>query len=283
MKKIPAIAIVLLLIAALLPGLTGCDRLGRVLQYNLGSKGLSPERQEEVDAIAADYAERLQGVTWWHPIYPASYRFFADGTVEENGVLSEPGAWTVSYSDRNGTLILAETPRVTIEEQCDFYLFYDSPLQNRRIALRLSFNEDGNPVFGDVDPEVYVPGPDYFHEIPSDATVDSFFTQTVWGEDLGDGNVGGLWILWEDGWGAETVGSYQGELIYPVYFHWACKDDLLFIDWYVDETSNQGPDVYRIERGALDFYRTPYLDRDESNREHMIPSGEIDIASIKFQ
>lgn len=271
MKK-TVYALILLLIAAL--ELTGC-----------AAKGMTKEMQEEVDEVLKDYREKIVDITWHEAEYPTSaLRFFSDGRVEEieystvflRGVSSAEEGWILEFSDeyrgyRNWKM--EDIPRKELEENFDYYIHFYSPMRSDHhyYHIPISFDEEGNLYCWD---RKYVKGLDYIEEIPEDTFVDDYFTQTVWEID----DSGKYWIMWDDGWGAETVGTYNGELIYPTYFQWAFKDDLLYIDWYVTEDSNIDIDAYVIEKGELNFQMTHYWETDDSY--HMVPSGDIDIMSF---
>ena len=252
------------------------------------ARGLSRKQKEEVENTLKEYREKLVDVTWHNERYPTSaFRFFSDGRVEETdhstvflrGVSDAENGWVLKFSDEYDNYDLDKTDKKRIEKYFNYYVHFVSPMRadGHVYHIPVRFDENGDLWMWD---EKYVKGADYIEAIPDDACIDSYFTKTVWGFDDGSGSASRYWIMWDNGWGAETVGSYMGELIYPTYFQWALKDDLLYIDWYVTEDSNIDIDAYVIEKGDLNFQMTHYW--NTSDTKHMIPSGDIDILTGMF-
>ena len=250
------------------------------------SNGLSKKEAQEVEKTLNEYREKLVNITWHEEAHPTSaYRFFDDGRVEEidystvflRGVSDKDNGWVLKYSDEYDNYDINKTDKKRIEKYFNYYVHFKSPYRadEHIYHIPIHFDEEGNLYMWDYK---YIKGLDYVEEIPSDATIDKYFTQTVWGFEYEDGKSSRYWIMWNDGWGAETVGTLNGSLIYPTYFNWAYKDGLLYIDWYVTEDSNIDIDAYVIEKGDLNFTMTHYWNTKESY--HMIPSGDIDIASF---
>ena len=73
-----------LLLALLLPA-TSCSYLPKIMKSF--KKGLTKEEQAEVDRTVRDYNDRILDTTWRNEKW-GSYRFLADGSVEEDGELS---------------------------------------------------------------------------------------------------------------------------------------------------------------------------------------------------
>lgn len=262
-----------------------CLLLFVLLVSGCQAKGMSKKMKEEVEATLADYREKLVDVTWHREDRPTeAFRFFSDGRVEEidystvfmRGVSTAEEGWFMEYLDeyrgyRNWDP--NKIPRKAYEEEFDYYVHFYSLMRWDKYYyhIPISFDEEGNLYCWN---NKYVKGMDYIEEIPQDAYIDDYFAQTVWEFD----DTGRYWIMQDDGWGAETVGTYQGELIYPTYFEWAYKDGLLYIDWYVTEDSNIDIDAYFVEKGDLNFQMTHYWEAEKSY--HMVPSGDIDIMSF---
>ena len=252
------------------------------------SKGLKGKKKEEVENTLKEYREKLVDVTWHNAMYPTNaFRFFSDGRVEEidhstvfsRGVSDVENGWTLKFSDEYDKYNLEETDQKRIEKYFKYYVHFTSPMRadEHKYHIPIFFDENGDLYMWD---EKYVKGVDYIEGIPDDAYIDEYFTQTVWGFDDGDGTSSRYWIMWDNGWGAETVGSYMGELIYPTYFQWAFKDDMLYIDWYVTEDSNIDIDAYVIKKGDLNFQMTHYW--SSKYDYHMVPSGDIDLLAGFF-
>ena len=252
------------------------------------SKGLRGKKKEEVENTLKQYREKLVDVTWHNEKYPTSaFSFFSDGRVEEidhstvflRGVSDVENGWILKFSDEYDNYILEESDQKRIDKWFNYYVHFISPMRSDRFHYHIPiyFDEKGDLYMWD---QKYVRGVDYIEEIPLDAYVDEYFTQTVWGFDNGDGSSSRYWIMWDNGWGAESIGTYQGDLIYPTYFKWAYKDDLLYIDWYVTEDSNIDIDAYVIEKSDLNFNMTHYW--NSKLTYHMVPSGDIDIMTAYF-
>ena len=266
--------------------------LTAVLVLSLAScgSGLSKKEQEEIDRTVAEYTEKLVGPTWWNDQWGYAIKFYEDGTVEDEGYISEPGNWYISYGEQyNRNADVSKMSRKYIDEFCGYYLRYDSPAYSdgKKMDCRISFTDDGNLVLFD---DVYYPGPDYIHEVPEDTYLDPYFYGTykannwgVWAFVADDGSEGKLWVFQDDGLGAETIGAYGGELIYPDTFTWSFKDGMLYIEWprsdeYIAEYGKD-IDAYNVERGDGEFWITSYLDRDGSSRQHLVQTDNLDIAS----
>ena len=257
--------------------------------------GLSKEQQAEVDATIADYTARIQDVPWWEEQYHSTYyTFYSDGRVEQDGRISEPDNWEIRFGgEYDNDKDVSKMSQKEIEEKCDYYIHFDAPEGSAgfsRLHLKVDFDENGDLVLGNVDPTVYVPGPAIIREVPEGTVQDPYFYGNfaennwgVWGFTSDDGGIGKLWIFQEDGLGAETVGTMNGELIYPDYFYWSFKDGQLYIEWARDEdyVSEYGSDidVYTVEKGDGEFYITHYLDFDGANKEHLVVTDQLDIYS----
>lgn len=256
--------------------LPGCEILERVAKAS--RKGLTAEEQAEVDRTVSDWTSRITGVTWWDDGMHRSLRFFEDGSVEDDGVLSGPDNWYIKFGDElNENKPVSEFDRNYIEKFCGYYLHFDSPArayENYRYHCRIKFDGDGNLVLWD---ETYKPGIDWIHEIPGDAKVDPFFSRCIWGDEE-DGKIGKLWILQEDGLGAETVGSIGGEWILPTTFYWSYKAPYLYVDWTSlneDGTENHYRlDVYKITMNEDSFDAADYLERPGAAATHWVKAPE---------
>ena len=252
-------------------------------------KGLSKKQQTEVEKTVKEYSEKLIGPTWWSYSSNSSLKFYEDGTIEEDGYVSEPGNWYVSFGEQyNRNADVSKMNKKYIEEWCDYYLRYDSPAyyDHQKMNNKISFNEKGNLVLWD---EEYVPGVDIVHEIPEDAYLDPYFYGNykannwgVWAKIYEDDKEGSIWVFQDDGLGAETIGAYGGQLIYPDTFTWAFKDDKLYIEWPRDEEYiteyGRDIDVYIIEKGDGQFYATDYLDYEGKTRTLYRQTDKLDIS-----
>ena len=78
-------AVLFVLLLALLLPVTSCSYLPKIMKSF--KKGLTKEEQAEVDRTVRDYNERILDTTWRNEKW-GSYRFLADGSVEEDGELS---------------------------------------------------------------------------------------------------------------------------------------------------------------------------------------------------
>ena len=101
-------------------------------------------------------------------------------------------------------------------------------------------------------------------------------------ENSEDGSIGVLWIFQPDGLGAETIGSMNGELIYPDTFLWGVRDDVLYIEWnrseeYIEEYGRD-IDVCEVERGDGEFWVTDPFDSN-GGRRHFVATDALDIYS----
>ena len=248
--------------------------------------GLSKKETQEVEKTLNEYRSKLVNITWHDELHPTSaFRFFDDGRVEEidystvflRGVSTVEDGWVLKYSDEYDGYDINKTDKKRIEKYFNYYIHFKSPyrIDEHIYHIPIHFDEEGNLYMWD---SKYVKGLDYIEEIPTDASLDSYFTQTVWGYEYEPGKSSRYLIFFKDGSGAETTGTYQGQLIYPTFFYWGYKDGLLYIDWYVTEDSNIDIDAYVIEKGDLNFQMTHYW--DTSKTYHMIPSGDIDIANF---
>ncbi|MBR6406819.1 MAG: hypothetical protein IKS18_11615 [Lachnospiraceae bacterium] len=245
-------------------------------------KGLSASEQAEVNRNVREWTEKLPGVTWWDAEMNWSLRFYEDGTVEEDGILSEAGNWYIAFgSEYDEKTPVSEMSRDYIERFCDYYLHFDSPArayEDHRYHCRIHFDPDGNLVLWDT---VYTAGVDYIHEIPADAVQDPFFTQCVWGEQGDDGKVGSLWVMQDDGLGAETIGSMGGEWVYPTTFYWSYKDPYLFIDWTsLDEEGSENHyklEIFKVTKNENSFDIRDYLEKPGSGTTHYVKAEEQDI------
>ena len=256
-----------------------------------GCTGVSKSQQKEIDKNIAEWSEKLVGPTWWDEDKHFAYRFYEDGRVEEDGYISEPGNWYISFGEQyNPNTDVSKLSKKFIKEYCDYYVRFKSPaykVEEKYCNFRIRFDDNGNLYFFD---ELYTPGVDYIHEIPEDAYLDSYFYGNfsannwgVWAFIGDDGKEGKLWVFQDDGYMAETVGSYGGELIYPSVYKWAFKDDYLYLEALRDEDYiaeyGRDIDVYRVEKGNNEFYITSYLDFDGNNRERLAVTDKLDIYS----
>ena len=271
MAKKPILCILILLMVS------GCGR------------GLSKKQQAKIDATIKEYSEKLIGPTWWNYHSGTALRFYEDGIVEEDGRISEPGNWYISFGEQyNRNLDLSKTSRKFIEEYCDYFLRYDSPayFDGRKTDDRISFNDNGNLVLWD---EEYFRGVDYIHDIPEDAYLDPYFYGNykvnnwgVWAKISEDNKEGSIWIFQDDGLGADTIGSYGGQLIYPDTFTWAFKDDMLYIEWPRDEEYiaeyGKDVDVFIVEKGDGEFYASDYLDHEGKTRTLYRQTDKLDLS-----
>lgn len=280
LEKLPLIMFFAIALAALL--LAACG------------KGLSKEQQAEVDATVADYTARIADITWWEAQYHETYyAFYSDGRVEEDGRVSEPGNWVIRFGgEYDGSKDVSKMSQKEIEEQCDYYIHFDAPVGSAgfsRLHLKVTFDDSGNLVLGSIDPMIYEPGPAIVREVPDGTTPDPYFYGNftsnnwgVWGFEDG-GSIGKIWVFQDDGTGAETIGSMNGELIYPDYFYWSFKDGQLYIEWARDDeyVAEYGKDidVYHVEKGDGEFFITHYLDFNGTGREHLVITDKLDIYS----
>ena len=279
----------LALAAILCMPLAGCGQIVHRVMDHYGPKGLSAEKQAEVDAVVADYTERIVGPTWHSIQWDSALRFYEDGTVEIEGRLTEPDNWRIEFGpEYSGDLPVSEMSQDAIRDRCDYFLRYEQPIyggtENRH--YRISFSEDGNLMLWD---DEYASGPDYVHEIPAAAVLDPYFLGNypangwgVWGDEDEDGSIGVLWIFQPDGLGAETIGSMNGELIYPDTFLWGVRDDVLYIEWnrseeYIEEYGRD-IDVCEVERGDGEFWVTDPFDSN-GGRRHFVATDALDIYS----
>ncbi|MBO7677216.1 MAG: lipoprotein [Erysipelotrichaceae bacterium] len=252
--------------------------------------GISKAKQKEIDATVGKYTEMIVGPTWWSKQGNLALKFYEDGRVEEDGKFAEPGNWYISFGEENNRNVdLSKLSKKFIDQYCDYFLRWDEQYagEPKKNNWKISFNEEGDLVLWY---EEYERGVDYIHEVPEDAYLDPYFYGNyrnnnwgVWGFDDGDGKIGSIWIFQDDGLGAETVGSFNGELIYPDTFTWSFKDDYLYIEWSRSEEyiadNGRDIDVYKVEKGDNEFYITSYLDRDGKTRQRLVVTDKLDIHS----
>ncbi|MBR5060478.1 MAG: hypothetical protein IKX06_06875 [Clostridia bacterium] len=271
-------AIILVLLAVFVFSSSGCEILERIAKHN--QKGLTAKEQEEVDKNVREWTRKITGVTWWDDNMYWSLRFYEDGSVEEDGVLSGPDNWYITFGDEfNENKPVSEFDRNYIEQFCHYFLHFDSPArvyEKKRYHCRISFDGDGNLVLWDT---TYKPGVDYIHEVPKDAALDPFFCQCIWGDQSGDGKIGKLWIMQDDGLGAETVGAIGGEWILPETFYWSYKAPYLYIDWTSlneDGTENHYKlDVFKVTfDGDRSFDTADYLGKPGTASTHWVEAPE---------
>ena len=76
----------------------------------------------------------------------------------------------------------------------------------------------------------------------------------------------------DDGLGAETIGIFGGEFVYPDTFYWSYKDGYLYIDWtYQNEDGSEEHyklDIYEVKKGDGEFYTTDYQKTADTVSEH---------------
>ena len=261
-----------------------------VLLVLCGCTGISRSQQKQIDKTIAEYSEKLIGPTWWDQKGKFSYRFYADGTVEEDGYLSEPGSWHISFGEQyNENTDLSKLSKKFIENYCDYFVRFISPaykVEETHRNLRIRFDDDGNLYLYD---ELFLPGMDIIHEIPEDAYLDPFFFGNykannwgVFGYEYEAGKIGELLVFQDDGYAAETTGSFNGELINPSIYTWAFKDDYLYLEALRSEEyiAEYGKDikVYKVEKEADgNFYLTDYLDREGNSRRHYVITDKLDL------
>ncbi|MBR0418149.1 MAG: hypothetical protein IJI66_03170 [Erysipelotrichaceae bacterium] len=246
--------------------------------------------QKEIDKTINEYKEKISDVTWHGIDNKQIYRFNFDGSVEEYMNVSEPNNWELYYGNQwhDDVTKMSKSQR----EKCGYYLSYTSPLYGDKTTIRVSFNEDGDLVLGEYTPTTYKKGIDVYKEIPEDVSLDDFFIGTFpannWGvfaDVTGDeSKEGELWIFQDDGLGAKSVGSYNGELINPTHFRWGVKDDLLFIEVARDEEwikdyGHHDLYVYKVEKGDKEFWLTPYLEIQGVYTNHYRVTNKVDIYS----
>jgi hypothetical protein len=245
--------------------------------------------QKEIDETIEDYKTRISDVTWHGVERNYIWRFNSDGSVEEYMNVSEPNNWQIYYGNEwhDDVAKMSKKER----EKCGYYLHYVSPTYGDETTLKINFNENGELVLGEYTPTTFRKGIDVYKQIPEDASLDDFFLGTYsrnnWGvfaDVTADDKEGELWIFQDDGIGAKSVGSYNGELIYPSYFAWRVKDDLLFIEMARDEEwirdyGHRDLYVYKLEKGDKEFWITPYLEIQGVYTNHYRVTNKVDIYS----
>lgn len=283
MKKFKFIYLNLVIIL-LFTILTGCSYINNAMKTM--QKGLTVEEQATIDKTTTEYIDKIKNKTWYSDESNFHWRFNEDGSVEEDGILSEPNNWILKFGNEYDTTTpLSEYSRKAIEETSDYYIHFKSPIyENKQYHLKVKFSDTDNLILGSTP---YIVGIDYIHEVPEDTILDPYFyTPYAWGDTGEDGLVGIYWVLQDDGLGAETTGALFGEMIYPSTFYWSIKDNYLYIDWTSlneeDGTENHYKlDVYEFEK--LDdnsFNVWPYMDYKKENVTHFVATDSIDISDF---